>query len=575
MASSSNAVIQEQVDLIPIDNQEFMAMINQSFGSIGYRSNLTFGSDSSIHRVRSVIGKLNYKHLVNSQVVPDLSSYFQHIKTKRYHTWVYNAKNKGKFENVFPCMGFFYDGLIRKMLSQLCAVDWGTESPDQDIPYELRSSTMNWNEVAWPFMQHLLRSFDRSDLITDQNRQSFNKRFGLYGTINKQLTAWFRGQIDQDSKVYFNTEFTLTRNGITIAGHPDLVTEYCVIDIKTSSGFKSMAEETFKQVLAYVALMRENGRNIPYVGVLLPLQCEQIIIDVGNWDHKPYLDALFRAVGARENIMMGIFSEIPYVGHTIAKMRGNIKTWGELIRNRIEAWGQILPAQILLTGQLTIRNSLTVNQLKDIKFLVNELKLPLYNHAPYTINLAKPWNSKNPNDTTYWVRSCIEVLKLSDAIGARGMVIHTGKPTKVLDPKTGLANMIRYLHEIIPEATEQCPLLLETPAGQGTELGSTLQEFIDIYSEFNTEERKRFKVCIDTCHVWAAGHDPYEYLLGWERAHGCQSIGLVHFNDSQRECGCRVDRHHYYTRPGGYIGYEILRKVAEWCNERNIDMVTE
>jgi len=457
------------------NSQRMNAKLRQAMNSFIISQNspveTIINDNSTIHRVRSVISKLNYRHLVDSSVVPDLSSYFEHIKTKRYHRWVYQAKNDGKFDNMFSCMGYFYDGLIRKMLSQLCTVDWGTDSPEQDLPLELRSTEVNWNQTAWFFMQHLLKTFDRSDLITEENKQSFNKRFGLYGTINKQLGNWFNGQIEHKATIYFNTEFKLTRNGVTIAGHPDLVTDYCVIDIKTSSGFKSMAEDTFKQILAYVALMRENGHNIPYVGVLLPLQCEQVIIDVSNWNHSAYLDALFRAAGARENRMMGISSELPGVGHTIGKMHGNIKTWSEIISNRLQAWGQILPMQILLTGQLTAQRgrSLTDDEMTRINSLVEDLGLSLYNHAPYTINLAKPWNSRNSSDKTYWVRCCMELLKYSHTIGASGMVIHTGKPTKALTPEKGLANMIHYLHEIIPHASEQCPLLLETPAGQGTE----------------------------------------------------------------------------------------------------------
>jgi deoxyribonuclease-4 len=526
-------------------------------------------SDSNIYRVRNVISKLKYKTLVQSNVVPDLYPFFD-VQTKRYPMWVYNAKNpkKGNFDQIFSCMGLFYDGLVRKMLSQVIKVDWGTDCPVSDVPLHLKSSTVSWTDSAFPFMEHLLGMFGRSDLV---EYEQFKKMFSHFGALNKTLSIWFQAQIQSQQTIEFNTEFAVERDGVTIAGHPDLVIGSCVIDIKTSSGFNSMADQTFMQILAYVALMRANGREVCYAGVLLPLQCQQIIIDLSRWDHLKYLDKLFDASDILRGVQ-GVQPEFPRVGHTTSKVASD---WPTSLRKYVTDCGEILPAQILLTGRMVGITTLSDAELAEICQTVESLGLHLFNHGPYTINLAKPWTKKNPHDTTWGIRSCIASLEASRAIGARGVVIHTGKHTDVLDYATGYNNLINNLRTVIAEATAECPLMLETPVGCGTEIGAKIEEFNQIYESFTLEERTRFKVCIDTCHVFAAGYDPYDYLVKWDQLQGYQSIGLVHFNDSKEGCGSHKDRHNYYTISGGQIGYEVLKNVAIWCNERNVPMVTE
>ena len=81
-----------------------------------------------------------------------------------------------------------------------------------------------------------------------------------------------------------------------------------------------------------------------------------------------------------------------------------------------------------------------------------------------------------------------------------------------------------------------------------------------------------FKVCIDTCHVFAAGHDPAEYLKKWLEESEVE-VQIVHFNDSKGECNCHKDRH---EEPGnGFIGSQSMIDVYNICNNLNIPMVYE
>lgn len=530
-----------------------------------------------VHKVDEVIAKINYKQLVKQGIVPDLYKNFD-VKTKRYNKWIYDAKHD--FAQIFSCISLFYDGLVRKMLSIKAKVDWGTNIQNIDLPYELRSNIITWENSALIYMKHLLKLYNKDDILNDNQ---FNKRFELFGKLNEQLSYWFKPQIDNNETIKFNTEYSVKRKELTIVGNPSLVTNLCVIDIKTSSGFKSVADQTFLQVLSYVALMRENKLNIDYMGVIFPLHCQLVIVNLSDWDSNLFLNKLFDTIDNFDtsDIIYQLSNrkcELPGVGHTIGRDKEEQRRkigWIELIKSRVKLYGDIVPFQIMLTGRLSTRVTLTHKQMTEINLLVNSIGLPLYVHAPYTINLSKPWLNNNPDDKTYWINGCIDVMRASQSIGARGVVIHTGKPTKILDYKTGYQNLITNLHKVIDSATAECPLLLETPVGCGTEIGHTIEEFSQIYNEFTSKEKERFKICIDTCHVFAAGNDPYEYLIKWDKLHGYSSIGLVHFNDSMLNIGCRKDRHHYYTYPGGKIGYDTMTKIAEWCNQRNVHMVTE
>ena len=120
-----------------------------------------------------------------------------------------------------------------------------------------------------------------------------------------------------------------------------------------------------------------------------------------------------------------------------------------------------------------------------------------------------------------------------------------------------IQNMKQNILEILNLASNSSPFILETPAGQGIELLITYQEFSDFYKDIiKFDTKNKFKICIDTCHVFAAGNDPYDYIQNWIIDHGKESIALIHFNDSCGKQGCKKDRH---KTPGeGEIGKKCI-----------------
>jgi deoxyribonuclease-4 len=104
---------------------------------------------------------------------------------------------------------------------------------------------------------------------------------------------------------------------------------------------------------------------------------------------------------------------------------------------------------------------------------------------------------------------------------------------------------------------------LETAAGQGACVGSRFEELRDIIAA--SRNPGRLGVCLDTCHVFAAGYE-LRTPEGWgatieafDRAIGLAALRAMHVNDSKKGLGARVDRHEHIGK--GMIGDEGFRRV--------------
>lgn len=158
------------------------------------------------------------------------------------------------------------------------------------------------------------------------------------------------------------------------------------------------------------------------------------------------------------------------------------------------------------------------------------------------------------------------LLTYSAILGTRGVVVHTGKYTKQTY-EVGVKIMRESIIAILESATPNTPLLLETPAGQGTETLQGQDEFLDFVASF---ESPNIAVCVDTCHVFANGHNPLTYI---QAAQSRGLLRLVHFNDSQECCGSCKDRH--ALAGTGHIGLETMTAIADFCRENRIEMLVE
>ncbi len=187
-------------------------------------------------------------------------------------------------------------------------------------------------------------------------------------------------------------------------------------------------------------------------------------------------------------------------------------------------------------------------------------KRKLFIHTSHSVNLS--------NESTY-LRSLIRDLELGKNLGCSGVVVHVGK-SLITTSKIGINQMAIAINKVLDMASIKCPLLLETPAGQGTELLVDIDSFIRFYKKYRQDN---FKICIDTCHVFAAGYDPFIYILQIEKELGKDSIGLIHYNDSKEPLGSRIDRHRQIGQ--GCIPLDSLKQVASWAQKNQISILRE
>ena len=112
----------------------------------------------------------------------------------------------------------------------------------------------------------------------------------------------------------------------------------------------------------------------------------------------------------------------------------------------------------------------------------------------------------------------------------------------------------------------QAMLLTETTAGQGASLGHTFEQLAAIREGIPKALRKRAALCVDTCHVFAAGHEittEAGYAATFERLDrtlGLELVRAFHLNDSQKPLGCRVDRHEHIG--DGAMGLGPFRRLV-------------
>ena len=213
------------------------------------------------------------------------------------------------------------------------------------------------------------------------------------------------------------------------------------------------------------------------------------------------------------------------------------------------------------------RSKLTKEEITTTKNYIIDNNLSVFIHSIYLINLCR-----TPEEFKEKAFPCLKwEMQVGLICGFKGVVVHCGKSLK-LPLEIALNNMFNNIIAILRHTSPTCPLLLETSSGQGSETLWQFNDFSKFYGRFSEVQRERLKICIDTCHVFAAGHDPIKFITDWEKLFP-NTLVLVHYNDSKECCGEKKDRH---AEPGmGHIGAEKMSIIQAWCMERNIPMVIE
>jgi deoxyribonuclease-4 len=192
---------------------------------------------------------------------------------------------------------------------------------------------------------------------------------------------------------------------------------------------------------------------------------------------------------------------------------------------------------------------------KGLKICVEHGLIPLA-HSPYITNLSTPKDDLQELS----IRSLLLDLEIAQGYGACGLVVHMGKHVD-MGVEYGMQRMVETLDRILEQWAGPMPLLLENTAGQGTELGTTLEQLLETRAATRFPEKIGF--CFDTCHGFAAGMfhpDQWEdFAREMERSGYRQHLVAVHLNDSLHAHGERKDRHANLGK--GHIGEAGLAAI--------------
>jgi deoxyribonuclease-4 len=173
------------------------------------------------------------------------------------------------------------------------------------------------------------------------------------------------------------------------------------------------------------------------------------------------------------------------------------------------------------------------------------------------------------------IETMVEEVGRCHLLGIDGLVCHLGAHA---DGELGLRRYSDALAEIFDRTEAQpLPILLETCAGQGTTLGHQLEHLATVIAL--NSGHQRLGVCVDTCHLFAAGYDLRQRKLydafwqAFDEVLGLDRLKALHLNDSKKTLGSRVDRHDHIGL--GEIGESTFRWLVRDGRFRKIPAVIE
>jgi deoxyribonuclease IV len=200
-------------------------------------------------------------------------------------------------------------------------------------------------------------------------------------------------------------------------------------------------------------------------------------------------------------------------------------------------------------------------------------RIPIAAHDTYLINLA----TSDPVVAGKSIAALADELSRTQALGIPYLIMHPGAHVGQ-GVEQGLLRFVSNLDQAIElSQVGDVSVLIETTAGQGTQLGSSFEEIGFILTR--SLYRERLGVCFDTCHAFAAGYDirnreSYDETFSrFDEIIGLDRLKFFHLNDSKRDLGSSVDRHEHIGK--GKIGLPAFELLLNDPRFRHHPMVLE
>jgi deoxyribonuclease-4 len=197
----------------------------------------------------------------------------------------------------------------------------------------------------------------------------------------------------------------------------------------------------------------------------------------------------------------------------------------------------------------------------------------IMSHDSYLINLGSP----NPEVLSRSRQAFLEEITRCMRLGVTYLNFHPGAALNS-DPEACLDLIVESLLLAKPLLEKGGPrLLLEATAGQGSSMGCRFEHLAYVIERVKKE--LPIGVCIDTCHIFAAGYDLRtpkavdETLIEFDRVVGLKHLHAFHLNDSAKDLGSRVDRHK--ALGDGFIGWDCFKFLMRDPRTRHLPKYLE
>ncbi len=179
-------------------------------------------------------------------------------------------------------------------------------------------------------------------------------------------------------------------------------------------------------------------------------------------------------------------------------------------------------------------------------------------HDSYLINLGHPEADKLEKSRTAF----LDEMQRCEQLGLDRLNFHPGSHLKQVSESECLSTIAESIN-IALDKTEGVTAVIENTAGQGSNLGFRFEHLAEIIDQ--VEDQSRVGVCIDTCHSFAAGYNLLTaescdaVFAEFDRIVGFNYLRGMHLNDSKKELGSRVDRHHNLGK--GELGLDVFKYI--------------
>jgi len=212
-----------------------------------------------------------------------------------------------------------------------------------------------------------------------------------------------------------------------------------------------------------------------------------------------------------------------------------------------------------------------IDAFKENMFTCGYAPIAVLAHDSYLINIGNPDFAVREKSTN----ALIDEVKRCELLGLPLLNIHPGSHL-VSTVDEGLAHIAESVNKVLDE-TKGVTIVLEAMAGQGTNIGGRFEHLASIIH--NVEDKARVGVCLDTCHIFAAGYDIRDEesysktMLEFDSVIGFKYLRGLHLNDAKAALASHLDRHESIGK--GTLGVEAFRLFLQDDRFDNIPCILE